>query len=227
VGATARDLYEELAEELGLRPDGIALLEPLVRTLLNPIPVLEAYNALIRLHGESLAPEAHRDAVYRSVLGQLLDDLPRDELVGVAALALRGAPGLTEALGARSEEVGARLRGRMVLLDGRLARWARFLEEPSLRRLVEDRIRRLAKPPPPIDGLKTVRGWLPKGRSAPKDPIRKSLLGVFDWIHEGKLERAAGALAFLEHRLDEPGVTEETRGDFWHAIGLLRSREGR
>ncbi len=227
VSATAQDLYEELTEELALRADGVALIEPLVRTLLSPIPVLEAYNALIRLHGEPLSPDAHRDAIFRSVLGRLLDDLPAEELAGLAALALRGSKGFAEALGEQGNNVDALLRARMVLLDGRLSGWARFLEEPSMREVVENRVRRLVAAPPPVESLATVHGWLAERRTGSTDDssVDLSIVHAWGWITEGKLSRAAEMLTSLERRLDEPQVSDQNRGDFWNAVGLLRESE--
>lgn len=50
---TAEGTYERLIDELRLPAHGPALIAPLVRTLLNPIVVVEAFNALIRAHLES------------------------------------------------------------------------------------------------------------------------------------------------------------------------------
>jgi hypothetical protein len=239
VAQTAEDLYDELALAHGFRSDGPALVEPLVRTLVNPIPILETYNALIRLSVEPRPPDVsearaggadpNRDAIYRSVLGLLLDDLPTDELVGIAAIVLHGASGLAEAFGDQGTDVGSKLRARMVLVDQRLVRWARFLEEPALRDLVKDRIELRAARPAPLPGLTKVRRWLFKGRPALRagDPINADLVEVFSWLRERKLSRAADTLVSLERRIDDAGVTDVTRGYFWDAVGRLHTEEGR
>lgn len=238
VAQTAEELYEELAAEHGFRPDGPALVAPLVRSFVNPIPILETYNALIRLSVEPTLPGAgeragagdpYRDAIYRSVLGQVLDDLPVAELVGLTAIVLRGAGGLDEALGEQGAEVDESLRARMLIVDRRLIRWARFLEEPPLRDLVKDRIEQRAAPTPRVAGLEKVQAWLTEGRPVPsaRDPIRADVLSTFSWLREGKLTRVADTLTKLEARLDEPGVTDATRGYFWDAVGRLRAQEGR
>lgn len=46
-------------------------------------------------------------------------------------------------------------------------------------------------------------------------------------LKEDQFERTRDEQRDLEPALDNPGVTEETRGAFWHAVGRLRTSERR
>ncbi|MDI1483706.1 tetratricopeptide repeat protein [Polyangium sp. y55x31] len=230
VQTTAEEIYEEMVRELGLRPDGIELVEPLVQTLLNPILVIETYNALLDVHAENVARENQRDAIYRRILGRLLDTMPGGEVVGLVVLALRGEKGFAAAMKEPERtNVLASLRGRMLVRDRKIILWARFLSEEFVRELLRERVQRLAYPEArPAHGARRVMKWLdPAAQPVAKDRLRADVFAIFKWLNEGQLGRARTELQALESRLDEPGVTMVTRSYYWLAAARMLHLEGR
>ena len=231
VSLTAEEIYEEMVRELGLRDDGIALVEPLVQTLLNPILIIETYNALLDVHAENVAREQQRDAIYLRILGRLLDTMPGSDVVGLVALALRGEEGLSEAIEEPEQRahVLASLRDRMLVRDRQIIRWGKWLSEEFMRELLRGRVQRLARPETrPTHGARRVVEWLdPARRDSAEDRLRPDVAAVFQWISEGQFGRARTELQALQSHLDEPGVTVETRVYYCLAAALVHVREGR
>ncbi|MDC3960095.1 tetratricopeptide repeat protein [Polyangium jinanense] len=230
VQTTAEEIYEEMVRELGLRSDGIELVEPLVQTLLNPILVIETYNALLDVHAENVASENQRDAIYRRILGRLLDTMPGGEVVGLVVLALRGENGFAAAIEEPERtNVLASLRGRMLVRDRQIIRWARFLSEEFVRELLRERVQRLAYPKArPARGARRVMKWLDlAAQPVAEDRLRADVSAIFGWLNEGQLGRARTELQALESRLDEPGLTMLTRTYYWLAVARMLELEGR
>ncbi|MDI1434258.1 tetratricopeptide repeat protein [Polyangium sorediatum] len=230
VQTTADEIYEEMVRDFGLREDGVQLVEPLVQTLLNPILIIETYNALLDVHAENVARENQRDAIYLRILGRLLDTMPGGEVVALVALALRGEEGLAAAIDEPERtSVFASLRGRMLVRDQKVIRWARFLSEEFVRELLRERVQRLAYPRTrPAHGARRVVKWLdPVAPPVAKDHLRAEVLAILGWLSEGQLGRARTELQALESRLDEPGVTMETRSLYWLVAAHILRQEGR
>lgn len=236
VRSTVEELYDEMVDELALRPDGNALLEPIVRTLLNPIHVVETHNALLDVQSEATPPELHARAVHRLILPRLLSALPHSVAVALIAITLRGLEGMAEAMGeAQRAEALAALRARMLIRDGRLVRWAHWLEEPALRNdlldVAAEELRRIARP---ARGrtleAERVLGWLESSRgrrSSAPDPIREQLAKALALLDAGQLGRARDELSALERDVDSPGVADKTRADFWSTVARVRALEQR
>jgi nucleoside phosphorylase len=234
VQATAEEIYDELVAELSLREDGTALLQPLLGTLLNPVLIVEAYNALVDVHAEGLAHERHRSAVYRRIMDRLLHDLPPLAAVALAALAARGPEALASALGEpqRIEAVAA-LQARMLVLDGRLVRWARLLVDDPLRADLADALReRLAAIARPKRAARReaqrVLPWYEPPRAVGRDRIRPSIEEARALLAAGKLGGARDVLSSIEPQLLLPGIDDEVRANFWDVVARSRAlkREG-
>jgi hypothetical protein len=226
---TVEELYDEMAGELMLRSDGNALVEPLVRTLLNPILVVEAYNALVDVHAEGVPPDEQGKAVLRRILGRLLDDMPSQIAVALSALALGGIDAFTSAFiePQRTDALTA-LRARMLLRDGRLVRWAQLLEDKGMHDIVGERLGDIVRPRGrPPNGAKKVLGMFNDGRRQKSDPIHARVSAAFRLLNKGEIGRARDELTALERELDSSEITDVTRGDFWGVVGRLRKAEGR
>ncbi len=218
VGTVVEELYDELSGELGLRSDGSALLEPFVRTLLNPVLVVEATNALIDVQAEKVPLEDQRDTVIRRLLRRLLDALSNHEAVALAAIAAKGMAGCEQAMGNDEREAAFRgLRRRQLLLDERLIRWAQWLYQEPSREIVANRLRAAFEPSasPPI-GAAEVLGWLDDGarRSMTNIELADRISKAMTWAHEGALDRARDELDVLASEIEISSVPPEVKDHY-------------
>ena len=221
VSQVAEDLYEELAIEFSLRDDGPELLEPLVRSLLNPIPVLEAYNALIDVQAERVDSEKQADAVYQRILRRLVENMPAEDVVVLAAFALRGRKGFDEVI-AEDEQARRReaLEKRLVLRDERLVRWAKWLAQPEFADVIAGPLKMMVKPPQIPPGAQTVYQWTaPMVEPAREDNWFTRINTIHRWLNEGQVGRVRDELRVLERELDLPTTTDLMRADY---LPLLR-----
>lgn len=246
VAETVGALYDERAEELSLPHEGRALLEPLIRVLINPVVVVEAYNALIDAHAESVtakeqrspaaagfASEELRAKVYGRILGRLVSELPSQVVVALGAVA-RGSYGLFEVIDEASRvEVITALRARMLVREERPAKWslvgwARWLEDEALRMAVVRRMELLEQPRALMGGAKAVLRWSHDGAEAPLGgALRDRVITTYAWLDEGQIGRVHDELAILEAEVESPAVNDEVRGYFWSAVGRLHTEGNR
>lgn len=227
-GEASEGNYERIADELALRRDAPSSLSLLLRGLLNPILVVEAYNALVDVQVEGVPVEAQETAIHQRILARLAAELSPSELVAAAIIANEGLAAYAARVGeAEHAQAVAGLRARMLIRDGKLVRWAALMQRQSSHELVRDQLQRLMKPAAPVTGLAYASGFYSGLTSAPRSPVHMSVLATLRWIREGKLGPARDELEALEPRLEEHGVTEEVRGDYWDAAGRLRQAEGR
>ena len=90
VADRAEELYDGIAGRLGLRAEGWKLIHDFVRTLQNPVDVLETVNALIEVQIEENPPKEHRKRILQRMLIRLLEQRPAEDFAGLVALATRG-----------------------------------------------------------------------------------------------------------------------------------------
>ncbi len=229
VALVVEELYDEMGAELGLRADGALLIEPLVRSLLNPILVVEAYNALIDVQAEKVPEALQRDAIYRRILKSLLHGMNAHEVIGLAALAVRGMEGWRLApLGAAREATWRALRHRLLVLDDKLTGWAVWLKEEAFHEVIADRLRAALTPTREIaTSASEVLGWI-DGRgpeSLDQGEIKRRVEKIYDWLDEGRIEDARDELAVLEREVEAPGVKAEIKEVVLRAIGHLHGAE--
>lgn len=256
VAETAQETYDALSDELSLRADGPAMLEALVRTLLNPILVAESYNALIDVQAEGVVLEGQREAVYRRILGKVVQRLPEPELTTLAAVIVRG-PDALGSLPPHAAEVVDALRRRMLLRDGKPTRWARLLRDEGLTDVVRDRLREIVAPAVrDHSAAREVLAWFADPSKVPQEPAEAEEAGVAsmrpflalaralvhaqtqqlalahlasaaEMILTGRLDQARDDLAFVERELDVTAADDETRAMFVVLLGLFHNAEGR
>jgi formylglycine-generating enzyme required for sulfatase activity len=209
----AEHRYERLAIELGMREDYSAMLGPIQQQLLNPIVAVECFNMLIDVHAEGIDLERHELAIITRVIGRSLDDLSARDLVALIALVVRGDDGFAGVTGDNATQVRAALRDRMLVRDGRLAGWARWLPEDRFRAVMMERIKRLAAPRPEVDSAKTIDGWMlaMRGKRLAMDPVQMRVVETLRWGVEGKTAQAHDRLDVLlgELRSTEQPVEPE------------------
>jgi len=226
VSQTAEELYEEMAAEFSLRDDGPELLAPLVQTLLNPILVVEAYNALIDVQAERVDPDKQMDAVYRRILRRLLEDMAPRDAIALCAFALRGRIGFDQAIPEKQRPRRLeKLTACLVLRDDRLVRWAAWLQNPAMGDVVDGRVRAIANPQKTPLSAKKVLEWLDTDeRSGAKWWIARHNIAM-KWLNEGQIGRLRDELEVLERTLTLPTVTDFMRAKFWSLVGQLRLEE--
>ena len=256
VAETAQETYDALSDELSLRADGPAMLEALVRTLLNPILVAESYNALIDVQAEGVVPERQREAVYRRILGKVVRRLPEPEITALAATILRG-PDALGSLPPHTAEVVDVLRRRMLVRDGKPTRWAKLLRDEGLSDVVRERLREIVAPAArDHSAAREALAWFNTPTEAPQEAVETKEAGVASrqaiiaqvralihaqtkqltlvrlvsaagMIATGQLDQARDDLASVERELEASDADDETRAMFAILLGLFHNAEGR
>lgn len=229
------ELYEELTIELDLRSDGLSLVSSLLSSLINPITILETFNALVDVQAEELSPEMHQDAILQRVVGRLLDELPGEELVALAGT-LTGWPAqLTDCLGDARKTAEDALRNRELLLNGRLTRWARWLEDEKLHEVLLRRLD-LAGTSRITQGaaeaatvLRPFRATMPLPSSVTKhaDEIRSRIRRATQQLDKGFIAQAEEELVAIEREIDNPEIQGKILEKYWGVVGVLRQKQGR
>lgn len=242
VRAHARVLYEEIAERLRLNVDSWSLITALIRTLQNPIDVLETVNALIEVQLEQNPPEEHRNQILKRMLTRLLEWRPAGELAALIGLATRNLTATKELL---QDDAVATLQGlsaQGVLRDGELRQWAVFLREgplwrglfghgsrlPTEAQMTEawaGRVRRAMY----WTGLKETSTGKPTRLEAMPDNFDYAFDAIkiaYECIHEGKLARAREVLSTFESRFQIDALHPSIIIIYWTTRGLLESKEG-
>jgi tetratricopeptide (TPR) repeat protein len=224
----ALSAYDSLCQDFPLDANAPKLIDPFIDSLLNPVVVLDAFNSVVDIQGEVLAPEQRAEALKIRVIGGLLDAVPDQLAIGLVAIAEQGKNGLANALRKKAlrEQMTVDLRARMLLRDGNLVRWARFLSEPGFRDRRKSRLERIRvslqdKP----QGLSIVLKWMETSATENTGSFRLDVLTAFGHINEGRLEKASAQLTELEAQAVESIVGPEALGDFWDAVGRLRMAE--
>lgn len=227
VRETVEDAYDRLSEEMELPDCAADLLRPLLTTLLNPILVCEAYNALIRAHAEELPSDQQLEAVEATVLGRLLDGVDAEEAVALATRAIPRRDEYRLESVAEAPDAYERLRARLLVRDGELQRWARYLPRPLGRRLLRARILRLGERPA-LDDKRVAQILARFGRRESSDDPTVQLVAVpLRWIAEGQHARAAAEVSRLRRIVPQDGSADLARSDLELAEGRIADSEGR
>lgn len=137
VTTTVEDRYRELATELSLPVEDGSMLEPIVRLLLNPIVILEAYNALVDVQVERIEPERYQEEVVRRVIRLASLCLGMNQLTMLGRLAAGRLPTAGEWEPEWSEGARRLLRDAMLLRAGRPAGWASLITKANEEVLID------------------------------------------------------------------------------------------
>lgn len=221
VAEALRDRYEELAEEAGLGIRTDATLAELVSSLVNPLDGVEAYNALVDVQIEGISPTAMRDAIHFRLMLRLLGQVSDRCAAALALVATGGAAQLAE----QDEDQAAQreMRERMLVRDGVLTGWAVWLRERAMWAALRERLKEskarsqlavaaVAQLEQPGDEARWHRGDFGE---------------VWSLLQQGRLSDAESLLHACEIGLLQPGVSDERKGNYWDAVGRLRSMQSR
>jgi tetratricopeptide (TPR) repeat protein len=245
----AQERYDEIAEELGLRREAFHSIQHRLMALLNPVDILEGVNALIDVQDEAMALPLAASAEFQSVadgpvrgtlatvedrvvwrlLSRMFGARPVEEQVLLTAFALNKSEDARTVLKSRHEGAHARLRAAQLIRNEDLAGWATWLREPRQDELLRGAIERNRSRRGEETGwLVSTLKWFPdfRGRERGGD-LHRRIFAIFGLINAGKYARADEELRSLELALDETGVSDEVRGDFWDAVGRVRLLTGR
>jgi tetratricopeptide (TPR) repeat protein len=130
--------YETLSDELTLSRDAPYSVAALLNGLLDPLRIVEVYNALVDVQIAEVAVGDQRSAVLRRSLRKLFEGLEFEEQV-VVHCALRDDARVDDALApAAKRRATDRLEARWLWRDGALVGWAAALRESELSRVTED-----------------------------------------------------------------------------------------
>ncbi len=227
----ARQAYAELADALALRPDGWAIVAPLVAALQEPVGVMEAANLLIEVQLEGVARPAQREILAGRFLSRRLARLPEPELIALlAASAVEGEAARTLLGDARWQSARRALEERNLLDEAHLQRWATLLEEPELRRQAQGAMRGEAS-----EALARALEWLGEPTAVPRQgtPISttKGVPADVERAHalvsEGYLEVAEELIGALEPKVQSPATEQPVREVYWRTRARLEIRKGR
>lgn len=242
VRAHARVLYEEIAERLRLNVDSWSLITALIRTLQNPIDVLETVNALIEVQLEQNPPEEHRNQILKRMLTRLLEWRPAGELAALIGLATRNLYATKELL---QDDAIATLEGlsaQGVLRDGELRQWAVFLREVPLWQGLfghESRLPTEAQMTEAWAGrVRRAMYWTGLGETSTGRPTKfeeipdrydyafDAVKIAYECIHKGKLARAREIVSAFEGRFQIDTLPASIIIMYWISRGVLESKEG-
>lgn len=206
-----RSSYVALVEELGL-PDMWTSIDAVLDACENPLDVIEAANGLIHLQllrevfeprdDLSLLEYVRSDVPHKArALRRLLRDMTPHELIALVALAATGE-GDTQRWLANWTEIALRsLERRELYGDGRLLKWARWLQEKPLWPVLGQVIREVALLP--FDWTPITTRVL-KVMDVTALPVSNALSVISEAITANENERADELFQMLDRREDVP-----------------------
>ncbi len=240
VADRAEELYERIAGRMGLRPEGWKLIHDFVRTLQNPVDVLETANALIEVQIEENPPEEHRKRILQRMLVRLLEQRPAEDFAGMIGMATRGEAAARKMLGKDADSAMEGLKAQGLVRDGKLRQWAMFLEKCEMWEGMLGREAELPTKAQLTEGwakrVRKVVAWaLPKKAqeevvlsSSKLSAIKSDSDMAIGAIGQGRLARAREILAGVERYVGRQGETDaQGVAQYWLARAMLERAEGK